>query len=474
MTPFDAPLWIVLAYLFIVGAVLGSFLNVCIHRIPWHERFVDQLRSLGSPLHSVCPGCGSRIPRRDNVPILGWLMLRGRCRFCRMRISPRYPLVELLNGLLFVLVYWVEVPGGYSATVQDSGTFAALGPQITGGLSPAAWLNWRYVYHMVLFEALVVATFIDFEHMTIPDGCTLPAMAVGVIGGFALGQVFLVPVWFQEPEIARMLSAWTPDWLNRASGPMVVPQVEWREDFMGRVARLEIPDWVRTAPHRHGLAVSLAGLVIGGGVVWALRIVGQLVLKREAMGFGDVVLMATIGSFLGWQPTLTVFFVAPVCALGVLAVQQIGWRLACIIRPMLRRDAVSRSGADGGRREIPYGPYLSLAALLTVLGWKHIWPVAQWWFAFGPIVLVAFVAFPVAMFASLTLFQAARRLLGIPLTDEPRDTLVIEEWTPADQLIYLQGENVDRLRGRWKPQHDWPGTAAARGTSQVERWKNGP
>jgi leader peptidase (prepilin peptidase)/N-methyltransferase len=392
-----------------------------------------------------------------------------------MWISPRYPLIELLNGLLFVLVYWVEVPAGWSATLESSGTFAVLGPQIIpDGLSPVAWLNWRYAYHMVLIEALVVATFIDFDHMIIPDGCTLPAMLVGVVGGFALAQVFLVPVWFQEPEIARMLSPYTPGWLERALGPMTVPQVDWtqNQEFLGRAARLEIPVWVRTFPHLHGLAVSMAGLVIGGGIVWVLRIIGQFVLKREAMGFGDVVLMATIGSFLGWQPVVTVFFVAPVCALAVLAIQRLAWLLHSTWR-VLRKQATTAQSRRGPR-EIPYGPYLSLAALLTLLGWKHIWPVAQWWFAFGPIVLIAFVVIPAAMFASLQLFQGIKRLLGVPLYDEElARTAIVEEWTPADQLIYLQGENVDRLRGRWMPQHDWPGTAAARGTAQVERWRNG-
>jgi leader peptidase (prepilin peptidase)/N-methyltransferase len=298
-------------------------------------------------------------------------------------------------------------------------------------------------------------------------------MMAGVVGGFALAQVFLVPVWFQEPEIARMLSAYTPGWLEQALGPMTVPQVDWsrNREFMGRMARLEIPAWVRTFPHLHGLAVSLAGLVIGGGIVWVLRIIGQFVLKREAMGFGDVVLMATIGSFLGWQPTVTVFFVAPVCALAVLAVQWLGWLLHSAWRGLRNPRAPAESRR--GPREIPYGPYLSLAALLTILGWKSIWPIAQWWFAFGPIVLIAFVVIPAAMFASLQLFQGIKRLAGVPLYDEAPAETFAEQWTPADQLLYLQGENVDRLRGRWTPQHDWPGTAAGRGTAQLERWRNG-
>ena len=471
MTPLDAPLWIVLLHLFVFGAVLGSFLNVCIYRMPQHERLGAQLRSIVSP-PSSCPGCGQPILRRDNIPLVGWLRLRGRCRFCRTWISPRYPLIELLNGLLFVLVYWVEVPGGFGATLTDSGTFALLGPQlIPDGLSPVTWLNLRYVYHMVLIEALVVATFIDFDHMIIPDGCTVPAMIVGVIGGFALAQVFLVPVWFQEPEIARMLRPYTPDWIAGLPGAMNVPDVRWDPDYMGRVARLEIPAWVRGMPHIHGLAVSLAGLIVGGGMVWVLRIIGRLVLGREAMGFGDVVLMAAIGSFVGWQPVVTVFFIAPVCALAVLAIQQV-WRVLRKTGGLMFGRRGLRA-AEAGPREIPYGPYLSLAALILIVGWKQIWPVAQWWFAFGPMLFVAAVVLPIAMLLSLLLSQGVKRLLGIPGEEQRPEPIAIEQWTPADQLIYLQGENVDRLGGRWRTQNDWPGTAAARGTAQVERWKNG-
>ena len=100
----DLPLWIILPYLFIIGAMIGSFLNVCIYRIPTQERFFDQLRQLWNrPSH--CRRCGENIRWYDNVPIFGWLKLRGRCRKCRMRISPRYPLIEFLNGCLWVLLY---------------------------------------------------------------------------------------------------------------------------------------------------------------------------------------------------------------------------------------------------------------------------------------------------------------------------------------------------------------------------------
>jgi leader peptidase (prepilin peptidase) / N-methyltransferase len=222
VTPFDLPGWLVLLWLFVLGAVLGSFLNVCIYRIPRHEKFLDQLRGLWSP-PSSCPRCGHRIPRRDNVPIVGWLVLGGRCRSCRARISIRYPAIELFNGLLFVVVYWFVVPLEWGATIRDSAVHADFGLRYAFEWSDVAVLHWRYFYLMVLLEALVVATFIDFDRMIIPDGATLPAMAVGVAVGAAVPQVHLVPLWFQG-------------WVG-----------------------LSVPEWFSRFPHLHGLLVSLAG-----------------------------------------------------------------------------------------------------------------------------------------------------------------------------------------------------------------------
>ena len=99
MIPYDIPLPIVLTWLFVFGAVVGSFLNVCIYRIPQHERLWDQLSGLNHP-PSSCPYCKKRIWSIDNIPIIGWLILAGRCRFCRHSISVRYAWIEFFNGLL--------------------------------------------------------------------------------------------------------------------------------------------------------------------------------------------------------------------------------------------------------------------------------------------------------------------------------------------------------------------------------------
>ncbi|HID21567.1 MAG TPA: hypothetical protein EYP14_04115 [Planctomycetaceae bacterium] len=429
VVPFGWPLWIVLVFLFLYGAVLGSFLNVCIYRIPQHDRFWPSLLGLWSP-PSYCPRCGNRIPRSDNLPIIGWLKLRGRCRFCRGWISIRYPAIELFNALLFVIVYWMEVPGGFYPAMDQSCLYTGLGPFGVSGsfwFSPTAIVNWRYAYHMALFEALIVATFIDFDLRIIPDGVTVPGMTLGLLGGWALGRVWLVPVWFQDPSVTAALRAVLPEGLQfLATGPRV-------------------PEWIATHPHWHGLAVSAAGLVVGGGVIWIVRAVGQFVLRREAMGFGDVTLMAMIGSFLGWQPTLVVFFVAPVIAMAVVLAT---WLVA---RP----------------REIPYGPYLSLAALGVVLGWKRMWPLVERVFSMG-VVLILMAAFMVAMlFLTLQLIQLGKRLLGIP----PYDEYWTEEWTSADQLLHFAGETVDPQQGQWQ-RSLWPGELAARGLLREQQWRS--
>jgi leader peptidase (prepilin peptidase)/N-methyltransferase len=194
------------------------------------------------------------------------------------------------------------------------------------------------------------------------------------------------------------------------------------------------------------LAISVAGLLVGGGVVWIVRIIGHWVLRREAMGFGDVVLMAMIGSFLGWQAAVTIFFIAPACALLVVAL--------CWI---VRRD-----------REIPYGPYISLATLLMLFAWPKLWTAAERIFCLGPVVILMGLAMSVMLVATLYAMQGVKRLLGIPLHEESW----LAEWTSADQLAHFAGEHVDEQQGGWR--HEvWQGQLSGRGLSHYETWRRG-
>lgn len=430
MIPYDLPPAFMVVFLFLYGAVLGSFLTVCVHRFPQHEGVLSAWRSLVHPLSSFCDRCERRLPARDNVPIIGWLLLGGRCRFCRRRIPAKYPLIELLNGLLFVLIYVMEVPQGRFAPITDSCLSCSLGPPNPGnifGLSGVAMVNWRVVYHLVLVEALVVASMIDWELMIIPDSVTLPPMVIGLVGAGLFGKFWLVPVWFQDPSVQRSAIAFfTGDW--RPLGPSA-----------------PIPAWISEHPHLHGLSVSVAGWLVGGAVIWGIRLIGHAALRREAMGFGDVVLMAMVGSFLGWQPTIVAIFLAACLSIPlILATHWLAWD-----------------------REIPFGPFLSLGTLLTLLGWKWIWPRVELYFSLGILLPVVIAFFGVGLFGMLSLIRLIKSWIGHPLSN---DGDYWEEWTSADHLFHFSGETVDRQQGQWR-RDTWPGESSGRGQSQWEQWR---
>jgi leader peptidase (prepilin peptidase)/N-methyltransferase len=140
--------------LFIIGLAVGSFLNVCIYRIPRNTSIVFP--------SSRCPACNTPIIPRDNFPVLSYLLLAGRCRFCKEKISLRYPVVESVNAILYITVLWRFGPG------------------------------WHTLVYCGLCSALVVITFIDLDFQIIPDRITLPALPVGLIAGsFLLPDPFL-------------------------------------------------------------------------------------------------------------------------------------------------------------------------------------------------------------------------------------------------------------------------------------------
>jgi leader peptidase (prepilin peptidase) / N-methyltransferase len=433
----------ILLLVFVLGAIVGSMTNVCIYRLPREERFWIALRSIVYP-PSHCPRCDRLIPFYDNIPVLGWLLLRGRCRNCRGKISFRYPCIELLTAVLFTLLYAAVVPNWFAGKNLSEGCLHHLyGPQSLGAqaaLPVLLLVHLRYALLITLVVALIVATFIDFDLRIIPDSVTLPVMALGLIGHTLGGYLFIVPVWYQTPAIAGRDSA---AGLFRALFEPMLP-----EGFLPASMSLQnagIPEWIAASPHLHGFFVSLAGIIVGGGTIWGVRLIGQWALKREAMGFGDVTLMAMIGSIVGWQATLAIFFIAPICALCVAGV---AW--------LIRRD-----------REIPYGPYLSLATLLVLLFWQTLWPPIEGSIlALGPLLpLIALV-----MFALLGVLLWMVRMIKTLLGWNDEELEPEEEWGAGDQLFYIAGETVDHRAGQW-PRADWPGCAAGRGLGQESTWK---
>jgi leader peptidase (prepilin peptidase)/N-methyltransferase len=234
----------------LLGLVVGSFANVCVYRLPRRQSIV-------SP-PSRCPSCGALIRARDNVPILSWLALRGRCRSCRAPISPRYPAVEAANGLLWLALAVLRGPRAQ--------TFVA----------------------MALVTALLVLSLIDLDHQLLPDAITLPGIAAGLAASFLPGS----PV---RPLGALLAAA--GGWLafaavakayQRLRGVEGLGQGDWKMAAM-LGAFLGWPPMLLTV-----LLASVAGTLVGLGAV-ALR--GR-----------DMRYALPLGTFLGAAGIVTVFF----------------------------------------------------------------------------------------------------------------------------------------------------------------------
>ena len=236
------------------GLAIGSFLNVVIYRVPRKISFVAD--------RSLCPHCGRSLRWFHNIPVLSYLVLRGKCAFCATGISIRYPLVEVLNGLFYFYLYWQ-----YGLSFQT----AALA---------------------LLSSALLVIFFIDLDFRIIPDGITLPGMII------ALGVSL-------------------------------------------------IPDGI-------GIVNATIGLLVGGGALYLIALLGDWLFKKESMGGGDIKMAAMLGAFLGWQKVLLIFISSAVIGLAIsLALMAFSARL--------RRE-----------RTVPFGPFLSIAAMLAMVAGDRI------------------------------------------------------------------------------------------------------
>jgi leader peptidase (prepilin peptidase)/N-methyltransferase len=388
-----------IAFLFAFGSCIGSFLNVVVWRLPRGESLVTP------PSH--CPKCNHPLAWYDNVPVLGWIMLAGRCRYCRGGISIRYPIIEGITGLLFA---------GYYVLLF----IARLGPRVYPMSSPLWWGfgsmttladDWpTYALYMMLLAGLLAISLIDAELFIIPieipwlmagialvvhtvwSGVSRPgALDVSYIGaalatGGAVGLLISLALRFTGvfalsfPDGEPMLEVERQEIeaeinLARREGREPDPDLKLPPRFTRRMVHAEIRkeimfllppivlaigclilswQWLAAenffrraaaTPWSSGLLGSILGLLAGGLIIWLIRIAGTLVLGKVAMGLGDVHLLAAIGAVLGAGPAIVTFFVAPFFGLIV--------ALYALI--------------TGRHREIPYGPYLSLAAAVAML-----------------------------------------------------------------------------------------------------------
>jgi leader peptidase (prepilin peptidase) / N-methyltransferase len=237
------------SFAFIFGAAIGSFLNVCIFRLPAKTSIITP--------GSRCPHCLKPLRFYDNIPLISFILLRGKCRDCAGKISWRYPLVELLTAVLALML------------------FLKFG------------LTLKFFTFFIFVAVLIVITFIDLDHQIIPDIISLPGIPL-----FFLAAIFLV-------------------------------KIPWLE--------------------------ALMGLLIGGGILFAIAVVYELITKREGMGGGDIKLLAMIGGFLGWKSLLFILLFSSLFG-AIVGVTLI------IIKKQDMKYAV------------PFGPFLA-AAVLAYIFW---------------------------------------------------------------------------------------------------------
>ncbi len=296
------PRELVIAAWGVFGLVVGSFLNVVVHRLPLEGE------SVLHPLRSRCPNCRRELAALENIPVLSWLALRGRCRTCRWPIPLRYPLVEFTNGALWALA------GALALRYEQGFGLAAI--------------------HALVLSGLVVASAVDFDRFEIPDEISL--------GGMALAPLcsFLVPALHQDTWVARRFS----------EGIGV--------DRIGATLG------------------SLAGIAVGGGALLSIGWLGKKLFRRDAMGLGDVKLLAAGGGFAGPGAALLALFLGSLVASVVGGANLLRFFYLSRARVRARRTVkpLGRSLASAriAGRYLPFGPYLGIGIGIVLLAWKDV------------------------------------------------------------------------------------------------------
>jgi leader peptidase (prepilin peptidase) / N-methyltransferase len=298
---------------FLFGLAFGSFLNVCIHRLPLGLSVVAP--------RSACPRCSRPIAFYDNLPVISWLLLRGRCRHCKAGISPRYLFIEVLTGLLFLGCY------AYSGLTLTTLKFCVFGFLLLGLI------------------------FTDAETKLLPDKLTLPGLACGLL--FSL----LVPVH-------DLASQFLPGMLN-------------------------LPFSADVATPMFSLLDSLLGAALGASFIYGAGAVYLRWRGAEGMGFGDVKLMAMVGTFLGMKLTIfTIFAASLVGSIFGLTTVLVVWikRTRRFTRRLASLQAARRRGWQSAQMvyrnyQMPFGVFLGGTALVALFVGNQFlnWYGRFWW-----------------------------------------------------------------------------------------------
>lgn len=372
---FDLPCAVYGSAAFLFGLIIGSFLNVVIHRVPREESIVTP--------GSHCPNCGAPVRAFDNIPLLSFALLGGRCRHCRARIALVYPLVELLTGVVFLLIVFKTGP------------------------------RWEAVLEMWFAATMIALIFIDWRHQLLPNVIIYPALVLAFAAtalragwGEPLSYALDLSIIFTAAE--TQFSAWRAAIIGGAVLALAAPalalldQLDLRlydkyflaeaeelalaatDDEAAPAVEAVVDEEAAERRYRRaiyatmllglllgaawaaavwllapsdpqpfeqaydGLLRAVVGALLGGAPLWWIRAVYFVVRRREGMGLGDVKLMALIGAFLGWQGALSVLLFGSI--MGAAAGAIVLWR-----------------NRTGHQTALPFGTCLGLTALLVLL-----------------------------------------------------------------------------------------------------------
>lgn len=334
------PMPLTAALFFIVGACVGNRLMRWIVRLEPFDRL--------SAAHDGTRSDGPTSTRYAHVPIFGYVLSREGATYRGERIGGWSLFLELGTGLLFAcfVIAMVEFRCQQTEMVRPSDF----------------WRYGRIVYHLVLMSLLIAAAGTDFRNYVIPDQITFTGIAVGVLGAVVSADLQMMHLW-----------------------------LDWNAEIPG-LKHPYFPLWIDEHRHLHGLAWSLAGMGAGAGITWSVRAVSSWLLGQPALGFGDVTLMAMVGSFIGWQPVLLTLLLAPLCAV--------------IIGLTVRLST--------GRRFVPFGPYLAAATVVVLFSWRWLWNLQIPWAPSGAVsVRRLFGDWPSLAILGGTAFAALVLLLGL-------------------------------------------------------------
>lgn len=411
------PLSLRMLVVFLLSVIASRFANWAIYR--W-AHFSRELGPWSKPPK------GNSSPRSwaDHLPVAGWWFLKRESDVHGVKYWLRPMLIELIFPIAVTWYYHFLISGG---TLPES--LAMFVPMV----NLQGELHGQFLGHFILITLMTIATFIDFDEQSIPDSITIPGTVIGLLGAA------FVPGWLGQTsvlspvggEVPIEMDALKPEtwlvWLNGDWGLYfaIAIVLVWgfalldrriilrrgiKKAFVYFIARLLRPHWlwkvvvVVTALMLVGVVMawneqiarwpyllsSLFGLACAGGITWAVRISASAALRAQALGFGDVTLMAMIGTYVGWQPSILIFFIAPLMAVLIVVIQYL----------------------LTGEKAAPYGPYLCAATVALMVFWSRLWfgwamPV----FALGIQILAILAACVVMMGAMLWIWRLIRGVI---------------------------------------------------------------